>query len=218
MRYDVVFFDLDGTLVDTLPDIRIALNHALAAHGRGALELDTVRTLVGEGARALVERALGLAAGEQAAAEVEAVLAAFRAYYTAHPVAASRPYPGIADVLAAVEHGGATSIVFTNKPGDVARAVLDILGLAPRFAAVIGEGDGFPRKPDPTAARVWLDKLRVLPARAAIVGDGVPDLLAARALAARAFACLWGYTPRDHLLALSPDFVAERPADVIALL
>ena len=140
-----VVFDLDGTLVDSLPDLQAALNRLLATRGLAPLSVPRVREMVGDGAKRLVERAFaarGLAAGVDE-------LADFLADYEANCALATRVYPGIPEALQTLAAQGHKLAVCTNKPAAATRNVLDALGLAPFFGAVVG-GDSTPyRKPDP---------------------------------------------------------------------
>jgi phosphoglycolate phosphatase len=213
----LILFDLDGTLVDSLPDIAGALNHALAEIGRAPLDLAVVRTLVGDGVLRLAERAL---AEDGRATLVDAADLAdrIRRRYEQQPCVASRLYPGIAEALAALVARDVRLAVLTNKPADVARALLQAIGVAGRFDAVIGDGDGFARKPAPVAALSLMARWNASPAQTLMVGDGVPDMQVAMAAGCVAAAALWGYTPRALLAAESPQFFLDSPGDLLPLL
>src|SRR5579863_4323720 len=157
--------------------------------------LDTVKRMVGDGARELIRRALGASSSD---AE-EAVLARFLASYRENVCVGSQLYPGVVDGLAALRNDGTALAVVTNKPGDLARTLLATLGIATSFDAIIGDGDGFPRKPDPAAALSVFAKVGASPDRAVVVGDGLPDMRLARALGATAVAATWGYVPAAAL-------------------
>jgi 2-phosphoglycolate phosphatase len=212
---ELVIFDLDGTLVDTVPDIAAALAGTLAGAGVAAPPLDVVKTMVGDGARELIKRALARAGG---AGDLDALFAAFLVQYRAHVSDRSIVYPGIPELLDRLEAAGVASAVVTNKPGDIARSLLRDLGIVDRFVAVIGDGDGFARKPDPAAALSLLAKRGAQPARTAVVGDGLPDVRLGRALGARAIAAAWGYVTSDRLAAEHPTAVAASPEDAARLL
>jgi phosphoglycolate phosphatase len=203
----LVLFDLDGTLVDTLPDIARALGDALTEIGLARPPLDVVRRMVGDGARQLVRRAR--AGRPEDAAEEDALLASFLASYRANVCVGSGLYPGAREALAALRAAGAALAVVTNKPGDLARALLTTLNTAAELDEIIGDGDGFPRKPDPTAARALLARFGSSPDRTVIIGDGLPDMRLAHALGATAVAAAWGYVPVTELAAESPTFVAD---------
>ena len=207
---DLVIFDLDGTLVDTAPDIAAALAATLAEVGVGAPPLEVVKQLVGDGARELIRRALALAGAD---GELDHLQARFLAHYGAHVSDRSRAYPGVDAALAALAAAGVTMAVVTNKPGAIARRLLADLALAQRFRDVIGDGDGFPRKPDPTAARGLIAVAGTRPDRTAVIGDGLPDVRTARAVGAKAIAAAWGYVPPERLAAESPDRLARTPEE-----
>ncbi|HXU00634.1 MAG TPA: HAD hydrolase-like protein [Polyangia bacterium] len=212
---DLVIFDLDGTLVDTAPDIAGALGVALDGAGVAAPPLAVVKEMVGDGARELIRRALKRAGAD---ADIDALHAAFLAAYRAHVSDRSIVYSGITETLAALRAAGVATAVLTNKPGDIARRLLQDLSLADRFVATIGDGDGFARKPDPAAARSLVATAGTQPARTAVVGDGVPDVRTARALGARAIAATWGYVAAARLAAEQPDALAATPTDAGRLL
>jgi phosphoglycolate phosphatase len=203
----LVLFDLDGTLVDTAPDIARALGVALEGTGVPLPPLDTVKRMVGDGARELIRRALAPSGAD--GAREEAAFGRFLASYRENVCVASQLYPGVVEGLAALRSDGAALAVVTNKPGDLARTLLGTLGIAASFEAIIGDGDGFPRKPDPAAALSILAKVDVSPDRAVIVGDGIPDMRLARALGATAVAAAWGYVQAAALAAEAPAFLAD---------
>lgn len=212
----LVLFDLDGTLVDTAPDIARALGVALAGTGTPPLSLDTVKRMVGDGARELIRRALGAAPAD--AAREEAAFGRFLASYRENVCVASALYPGVVEGLAALRSEGAALAVVTNKPGDLARTLLGTLGIASAFEAIIGDGDGFPRKPDPAAALSILTKVGASPEQVIVVGDGLPDVRLARALGATAVAATWGYVPDAQLARETPAFLAASFQEAISII
>jgi phosphoglycolate phosphatase len=214
LQHDAILFDLDGTLVDSLPDIARALNRALAASQLGPLPLDVVRGLVGEGVVKLAEKALAV---HRSTLDASALAAEVVAIYQREPCVDSRLYPGIEATLGALRGAGRQLAVLTNKPGRVARALVAALGISHHFEAIVGDGDGHPRKPAPDAARALLTRFGVTPPRALVVGDGLPDLAVARALGAPVAAAAWGYTDRALLAAEKPDFLLETPADLLRI-
>ena len=176
----LVIFDLDGTLVDTAPDLCAALNHALVELGRPPVDADTVRHLVGHGARALIERGLALS-GDSDADEVARGLPVFLAYYAAHIADGSQPFDGAEAALDALAAAGVTCAVCTNKPVGLANALLDALGWRGRFASVLG-GDSLPvKKPDAAHVVATAAAAGQPLAGAVFVGDTAVDVAAARA-------------------------------------
>jgi len=176
-----VVFDLDGTLVDSVPDIHAAVAAFLAERGHPPLDLATVTGFGGNGVPVLLERVLG-AVGEAAGpAEVQAALPRFIAIYGAAPAALSRLYPGVATALATLCEAGFSLGVCTNKPEAPARRMLKELGIAGFFAAVTG-GDSLPqRKPDPAPLRHTAAQLGVDLTAVTYVGDSEVDAATAAA-------------------------------------
>src|SRR4051794_23527459 len=215
MTTSLILFDLDGTLVDSAPDIARALNAAMAEIGVPPLPVPEVVGYVGDGAAKLVERALPDPPPPEA--EIPGLVDAFRRHYAAHVCVDTRVYPGVAAVLRDLAAGGATMAVLTNKPGDLARALLRALAIDGMFADVIGDGDGWPRKPAPDAGRALLARHGVAPQAALVVGDGLPDVRLARAAGIPVAAVSWGYTARALLEAERPDWIVDDPAGLLPL-
>lgn len=203
--FDVVAFDLDGTLADTAPDLAGALNHALAALGRPSIAPDSVRHLIGHGGRALLRRGLA-ASGEASETLVELGYPVLLDHYSAHFCEGTRPFPGIGEALDAVARAGAALAVCTNKPEALTRKLLDALGWSDRFAAIVG-GDTLPvRKPDP--APLIEAVARAGGGRAALVGDSIVDAETARAAAVPFVAVSFGFSDRP-VEALGADAVID---------
>lgn len=215
MQFRLWIFDLDGTLVDSLGDIAAALNHGLQSAGLAALPPETVRRFVGDGVKTLVARALA----HHGAADVDAaaVTAAVVARYHDHACVLTRLYDGIAPTLQLLREAGAKLAVLTNKPASIARALIAGLPLAAPFDVVVGDGDGYPRKPDPAAAAALAARFGGSPAQTMMVGDGLPDLAMAQAFGCPVAAAGWGYTDREQLRAANPTYLVETPAQLLAL-
>ncbi len=192
---ETVVFDLDGTLVDTLPDIETAANRALAAEGRRALTRREIRLLIGSGGRVLMANALR-ATGEPAPeARIDAAFAAYIAAYEADPVAGSAPFPGVHAALEALSARGTRLAVCTNKPGHLAEIVLETFGLTGFFAGIVA-GDTLPtRKPSPEPLVEAVARAGGAGRKAAMVGDSPIDADAARAAAIPFVAVSFGYSP-----------------------
>ncbi|HYD37692.1 MAG TPA: HAD family hydrolase, partial [Allosphingosinicella sp.] len=170
--FDVVAFDLDGTLADTAPDLAAALNHALAALGRPSVPAPSVRNLIGHGARALLRR--GLAASDEAPESlVERGYPVFLDFYADHICDGSAPYPGVEAALDAPQATGVAAALCTNKPERLARRLLAALGWDGRFAALVGGATLALRKPDPLPLLEAI--ARAGGGRAAFVGDSITD-------------------------------------------
>ncbi|MCB4823030.1 phosphoglycolate phosphatase [Roseicella aerolata] len=184
-------FDLDGTLVDSAPDIHAALDRLMAAQVRPPFARAEVVGMIGDGVRALVQRAC--AARDLAFSE--ALLAGFTADYTARAAEETVLFPGIAEALEALQAAGWALAVCTNKPAAATAALLSALGLDGRFAAV-GGGDSFPvRKPDPGHLLGTLRAAGGEPGQAVMIGDHRNDVLAARGAGLPCLFAGWGYGP-----------------------
>ena len=190
MRYTVLtsatilLFDLDGTLVDSVPDLTQALNRLLVEHDYKPLTAAEVAPMVGDGVPALVER--GFAARGGGRAEAAAALPRYIAIYEAHATDLTRPYPGVPETLADLRRRGYRTAVCTNKLQRASLTVLAGLGLAPLFDAVAG-GDRYPvKKPDKGHLLGLIAELGGTAERAVMIGDSENDAAAAHAAASAA--------------------------------
>jgi phosphoglycolate phosphatase len=187
-----IVFDLDGTLVDSLPDLLWTTNALLAELGRPPVAKETVRRWIGDGARKLIERALNATGGMPDRPLVD-LYRRFLSLYRPHLTTDSRPFPGVADVVKALKRDGHLLGVCTNKPTDLAVAMLRSLDLLMPFSAVIG-GDGVPaRKPHPDHLRATLTAMGAGDRPAVMVGDGINDVAAARGAGIPVIVVAFGY-------------------------
>ena len=162
-----IVFDLDGTLVDTAPDMCGALNRVLADSGRSPVTVEEVWRFVGDGARGLLKRGFA-ATGEALEDErLEVKVSEFLAHYNDHLAEASRPYDGVLDTLDSLRARGARLAVCTNKPAGLSRRLLAALGLADFFAAVLGGDSLAVRKPDPRHLLAAITQAGAVPDEAA---------------------------------------------------
>ena len=186
---DLVIFDLDGTLVDSIPDLTDAVNKFLGASGRSPLAMDDVRRLVGKGARNLVERALGNGTEE----EVERSLAIFLAYNEAHIADKTVMYPGVAETLQELRRRGCRMAMVTNKTEFLSRKLLAVIGIDNYFEQILG-ADSLPfRKPSPEPILKVLRDGAVPADRAVMVGDSINDIAAGKKAGLITVACTFGY-------------------------
>ena len=191
--FDVVAFDLDGTLADTSPDLAASLNHALVELGRSRVPTESVRHLVGHGARALLRRGLA-ATGEAPEELVEEGFPIFIDHYLHHICVGTRPYEGVEAAMDRLTAQGIRVAVCTNKAEVLTLALLDALGWRDRFDAIVG-GDTLPvRKPDP--APLYEAIARAGGGRAAFVGDSITDADTAKAAALPFVAVSFGFSDR----------------------
>ncbi len=184
-----LLLDLDGTLVDTVPDIAAALNRLMRSRSLPPFTVPQVAGMVGDGVAALVRKAM-TARGQP---PDEAAIGAFSADYGAHVAIESRLFPDVEPVLHALRRDGWTLAVCTNKPEAAARTLLTVLGLMPLLSAV-GGGDSFPaRKPDPVHLLSTLALAGGRPERAVMLGDHHNDVVAARGAGMACVFAAWGY-------------------------
>ncbi len=218
-RFDYLLFDLDGTLVDSAPDIAAAANAARAALDLPPLPEEAIRAFIGDGVDALVERAIGTSGGAGALARAKE---AYRAHYERGLLDRTRPYPGVERALAALRDAGRRMAVVTNKPGRWSLAILRGLGLDRYFGAVVGGDGGAGRKPSAGPFEAALRALAEaageeagrgaapLPReRALVIGDGRNDVLGARAAGIAVCAVTYGIGDVAELRALGPDYLIE---------
>ncbi len=202
--------DLDGTLIDSVPDLRAALNRLMAARGFSGFSRDSVAAMVGDGAAALVTRAFAARDAHADAGDVEA----FVSDYTAHSAEGTKSFPGVPETLARLRADGWRLAVCTNKPVRAAKAVLDALALADFFHSV-GGGDSFPvKKPDPAHLLATLAAAGGAASRAVMVGDHRNDVAAATGAGIPCIFAGWGYGPPE--MAAGASAVAETFAEIPA--
>ena len=206
----IAVFDLDGTLVDSVPNIQAALNRLMAGLGRPGFDRAEAMGMIGDGVRVLVTRALTA----RGLTFEEAALARFEADYTAHAAGLTAPFPGIETMLTELTAEGWLLALCTNKPMAATRALLAGLGWQDRFAAIAG-GDSFPsRKPDPAHLTATLG---LLPAgRAVMIGDHRNDIAAAQGAGVPGVFVGWGYGAAG--MAAGASAIAETQAALPAIL
>jgi phosphoglycolate phosphatase len=196
--FDIVAFDLDGTLADTAPDIAAGLNRMLADFGRSPLAVDEIRPLIGDGAKNLLRKVLA-ATGDASDALVDEAHPVYLDHYAAHVCSGTAPYTHVEAALDALAAENVRLAICTNKSERISGLLLDALGWRDRFATLVG-GDSLPwRKPDP---RLLLETIaRTGGGRAAFVGDSIFDAETARAAGVPFVAVSFGYRdrPADQL-------------------
>jgi phosphoglycolate phosphatase len=191
--FAIVAFDLDGTLLNTAPDLSAAVNHMLAQLGRSRLDCGTVTKMIGRGMRVLMERAL-TATGPMTAALVEEALPIFLEYYEEDLTERTRPYPGAAEALNDLRARGVRLAICTNKPERLTRKLLNAFGWEAEFQAVVGGDSTVARKPNPTPLFAAIE--RAGGGRAVLVGDSINDTETAKAARLPCVAVSFGYRDR----------------------
>ena len=205
---NALIFDLDGTLVDTAPDLLSATNAVLRSEGRRAVDPATLRHMVGFGARSLITQAMAATGTPVEDARLPELVDRFLVYYRAHIADESVPFPGVEETLESLAGGDRHLGVLTNKPQEMADLLLKALKLDRFFPVIYGAGRMSYVKPD---ARIFHDVVRELGAEGGImIGDSITDVATARAAKAPVILVSYGYTPEPaHSLggdAVTDDF------------
>jgi len=208
MTIKAVVFDLDGTLVDTAPDLMAATNHVLALLKRRPITMPEVRAFVGRGARKLIER--GVAATGEAIDEASLTYyhAEFLRHYEGHTADRSEIFPGAVALLERLEKSGIKAGVCTNKPEGLSRLLLDTLDLSRFLGAVVGPDTIGIGKPDAAPYLETVKRLGVAPQHSILVGDSEIDILTARAAGVPIVAVSFGYTAKP-IIEYGPDHLVS---------
>jgi phosphoglycolate phosphatase len=209
----LIVFDLDGTLIDTAPDLIDTLNVVFEREGVPLVPYEEARMLIGGGAKAMISRGLAAEGRNVDSAELEKLLADFIAYYSAHIADRSRPFPGLEDALDRLTSDGFILAVCTNKLEGLSRQLLNELKLAPRFAAICGQDTFGVQKPDPVVLRKTIAAAGGAAEAAIMIGDSATDVLTARTAGIPIIGVDFGYTDRP-IAEFRPDRIISRFNDL----
>lgn len=204
----VIAFDLDGTLVDTAPDLIATLNWLLAQEGVAPLALDEARPFIGRGAKWMIERGFQAAQAPLAPERLQPLFERFIERYNAHIADESRPFPGVVNALEALKGQGARLAVCTNKLTGLSVSLLDALDLSRLFTAVVGADAAPAAKPDPRHLEAAIAAAGGSKDRAILVGDAATDVGAARAAGVPLILVSFGYT-EIPARELGPDILID---------
>lgn len=215
---DAVLFDLDGTLLDTAPDLLAVTNILRARRGLPPIPMNGFRAQVSRGARAMLS--VGLPDFTVMAAEQQArVVEEFLAVYEADVFNETALFPGMAETLNALQSQDIALGIVTNKPVRMAEDLLAGMGLRARFGSVLGGDSLSQRKPHPLPVLTACGQLRVAPTRTLFLGDDARDIEAGRAAACSAsIAVRWGYADADEISRWPADAVIDHPRDLLTLI
>lgn len=208
-----IIFDLDGTLVDSAPDLHVAANRLMAEVGRRELALSEVTMMIGDGVPKLVERCFEATGAIPAAEDLAAHTRRFLEFYEPHAADLSVPFPGVAEALERLK-GAYPMVVATNKPYAASMEILEKLGVAPYLRAVVA-GDSIPgvKKPDPRHLQAAMEKMGVAAQETVMVGDNANDVAASRAAGVKVILMSYGYT-KTPTAELGADLVIDSFAEL----
>lgn len=214
-KFDTFVFDLDGTLLDTLPDLVVITNKALAAMGFPPRTTDEIHSFVGNGLMALMYQAVP---EDVSPAAAEEAMEHWKSLFPAYKNDLTHPYPGVPETLAALRARDAKLGVLSNKFDAGVQQVMNQY-LPGVFAVMHGEreSEGIPRKPDPTGLLLTIEELGSTPDRTVYVGDSPTDIAVARNAGTFAVGVSWGYHHADELREVAADLVIETPQELLAL-
>ncbi|BDS05974.1 phosphoglycolate phosphatase [Oceaniferula spumae] len=210
-----VIFDLDGTLVHSLPGIAASLNRVLAKSEMPTHTESVVRGFIGDGMRVLVQRAL---TAENSDVDLDAMVDSLKEDYANTWTTGTAPYPDVTEVLHALLERGTGVAVLSNKPHIYCREITDKLFPRVPFTAVIGQRDGIPAKPDPSGAIAVAKELNIPVSEIAFLGDSTIDLLTARNAGMIPIAATWGYHDPPALAAENPTHSIHSISDLLPII
>ena len=213
LRAEAIVWDLDGTLVDSAPDLASALNTVLDKRGFAPHSLATVRTMIGNGVPKLVERGFNAIGIRPEPAQLDELVTIFVKEYSACATRQTRPYPQVVGTLQQFQAMNLPMGVCTNKPEALSRQILEDLDLSQFFSSVVGGDTTDARKPDPQPLLTCLRNLATGPASSLMIGDSVHDVHAARAAGVLVGVVPWGYRSAP-VAELGADFVIHELADL----
>lgn len=214
MKYDAVVFDLDGTLTDTLEDLKSSVNFALRSFGFPERTLDEVRRFVGNGVKKLIYRSVPSGTSEELAKEC---LKIFKEHYKSNSLVKTKPYDGIIPMFEALKEQGIKTAVVTNKMHEAAVDIVRIFfdGLV---EITVGQIDGVAQKPQPDGIYSALEKLGVSKEKAVYVGDSEVDCITAKNAGIPCIGVAWGFRDKAVLIENGANFIVDTPQQIFEII
>ena len=212
MKKTTYIFDLDGTLLDTLQDLAVAVNFALRKNGMEEHSIDDIRRFVGNGVRKLIERAVPDGSKNP---RIDEVFADFRSYYMQHSLDATKPYDGITEILQELKQRGCKMAVVSNKMMAATQEL--VAHFFPEIEVAIGENEaeGIRKKPAPDMVFEALNRLGAEAESAVYIGDSDVDIQTAMNAGVPCISVLWGFRNREFLLEHGAQHFIEKPSEII---
>lgn len=216
MRFEGVIFDLDGTLADTLEDLADSMNRVLALQGLPVHSYDAYRYFIGKGVKNLVAETLPpeKRSEEYVVRSYELIIADYRKNY----LVKTRLYDGIADLVNRLRGRGVRLAVFSNKPDDLTKRIVEVLAGTESFEMVLGAQAGIPVKPDPAGALLISTHLDIAPGNILYLGDTDIDMMTANNAGMFAVGALWGFRTKDELLGNGARAVIGHPLEMLQIM
>lgn len=211
---NLIIFDLDGTLLNTIADLAQSTNYVLAKLGFPTHEESAYNFMVGNGINKLFERALP--EGHKTEENILKVRKEFLPYYAEHNMDKSRPYPSIPELLLELQNQDKMLAVASNKHHEATIKLIDHYFPNINFVAIYGQREDIPPKPDPTIVFDIISKTGVLREEVLYVGDSGVDMETAINAGVTSCGVTWGFRPIEELQKYNPDFIANKPADVLS--
>ena len=224
-KYKLIIFDLDGTLLDTLPDLAGAVNYALRTHGRPERSIDEIRRFISNGVRKLIERSLFITETSKDTNDYivndrelfDAVFPDFVSHYLEHAADNTVPYTGMQETVKRLKAAGFKTAVVTNKREDAAVKLMDYF-YPGCFDMVLGDGPERERKPSPASVLLAMKELAVSKDETIYIGDSDVDLLTADNAEVDSILVTWGYRSREFLVNAGGRVIVDRPDELELLL
>ena len=214
MKLKAVIFDLDGTILDTLEDLKNSVNFALSKNGLPVRTIDEIRTFVGNGIRLLMERAVP---ENTDSSVVDRCFEDFKAHYKEHSADKTKPYEGIIALLDELKSKGVKLAVVSNKADFAVQTLVEkyFQGL---FDFAVGEREGIRRKPCPDSVNEAIKVLDASPDEVVYVGDSEVDVETSRNAGVKCVAVTWGFRDKCVLESLSPEYIIDKPSQLMVLI
>ena len=214
MKYELIVFDMDGTILDTLEDLKNSMNYTLKLHYMPVRTLDEIRSFVGNGIRKLIERAVTEGTSNE---KIEVIHKDFMAHYEIHCADFTRPYDGVIDLIKELRNRGYKTAVVSNK-ADAAVQDLCVQYFPGLFDLAIGERPEIAKKPAADMVNLALEQLKSSGEKAVYIGDSDVDVATARNSNLDMIAVDWGFRTRDFLIEQGAEIIVSKPEEILELI